>query len=159
MSDRTLTIPDKARLRPVMLRAWELVCKGIEGGAVVVTLSREGKSRAQERHYHALINDIAKQITFFGNKRYTPEVWKALLVDQFEQEMQAMGTPLGKPGRVVTSMDGRRTITVRPSTKDFRKHEAAAFIEFLYAQGVDMGVVWSDSALEIYDHYQEAKVA
>jgi len=140
-----------------MLQVWELVKRGIEGGAVVITLTREGKSRKQERHYHALINDIAKQITFFGNKHYISDVWKALLVDQFNQEMTEMGTPLGKPGRVVTSLDGYRTITVRPSTRTFRKGEAAAFIEFLYAQGVEMGVEWSDSALEIYDHYQESR--
>jgi len=143
-------------MRNLMLRVWELVKHGIQGGPVVITLSRESKNRMQEKKYHALINDIAKQITFFGTKRYTPEVWKALLVEQFDQEMKAMGTPLRKPGRLITSLDGQRTITVRPSTKDFLKHEAAAFIEYLHAQGVEMGVEWSEPALAVYAEYREA---
>lgn len=156
MSEKTLTIPDEARLRPIMLRVWELVKHGIQGGPVVITLSRESKNRLQEKKYHALINDIAKQITFYGNKRYAPEVWKAKLVEQFDHEMKQMGTPLRKPGRVIPSLDGMRTITVRPSTTGFLKHEAAAFIEYLYARGCDMGVEWSEPALAVYAEYREA---
>ena len=144
-------------MRGLMLRVWELVKHGIQGGPVVITLSRESKSRLQERHYHALIGDIARQITFYGNKRYHPDTWKALLVEQFDQEMKAMGTPLRKPGRLITSLDGQRTITVRPSTTKFRKAEASEFIEFLYQQGSEMGVNWSEPALAIYAEYREAQ--
>lgn len=146
-------------MRGLMLRVWELVKHGIQAGPVVITLSRESKSRLQERHYHALIGDIAKQITFYGNKRYAPEVWKAKLVEQFDHEMKQMGTPLRKPGRVIPSLDGMRTITVRPSTTGFLKHEAAAFIEYLYAQGCEMGVQWGDPALAVYAEYKEARAA
>jgi hypothetical protein len=146
-------------MRGLMLRVWELVRHGIQAGPVVITLARESKNRQQEKKYHALINDIAKQITFFGTKRYRPEIWKALLVEQFDQEMKAMGTPLSKPGRLITSLDGQRTITVRPSTTDFRKHEAAAFIEYLYAQGCEMGVQWGEPALAVYAEYKEAQAA
>lgn len=143
-------------MRNLMLRVWELVKHGIKAGPVVITLSRESKNRLQEKKYHALINDIARQITFYGNKRYAPEVWKAKLVEQFDYEMKQMGTPLRKPGRVIPSLDGMRTITVRPSTTGFLKHEAAAFIEYLYAQGVEMGVEWSEPALAVYAEYREA---
>lgn len=146
-------------MRGLMLRVWELVRHGIQAGPVVITLARESKNRQQEKKYHALIGDIAKQITFYGNKRYSTDTWKALLVEQFDQEMKQMGTPLSKPGRLITSLDGQRTITVRPSTTDFKKHEAAAFIEYLYAQGCEMGVQWGEPALAVYAEYKEAQAA
>lgn len=154
---KSITIRSADQQRHLMLRVWQLVTEMIKGGPVVVTLTRESKTREMEKKYHAMIRDIADQVTFFGTKRYAPEIWKALLVDQFEQEKLAMGEPLTHPGQLITSMDGRRTITVRPSTTQFRKHEAAEFIEFLYAQGSEMGVNWSEPALAIYNEYREAQ--
>lgn len=153
---KTITIKASEHQRNVMLRVWQMVTELIKGGPVVITLTRESKTREAEKKYHAMIRDIANQVTFFGKKKYASEVWKALLVDQFEQEKILMGEPLAHPGQMITSMDGRRTITVRPSTTQFRKHEAAEFIEFLYAQGSDMGVQWSEPALAIYAEYREA---
>jgi hypothetical protein len=48
-------------------------------------------------------------------------------------------------------------VTVRPSTTDLKQMEAAAFIEFLYAQGVEMGVEFSPPTIEIYEQYKEAQ--
>lgn len=154
-----IIIESRERLRDRMMLVWQLVNRGIEGGPVTVALGRASKSRDQERKYHAMIRDIAKQVTFFGRRRYDPEVWKALLVDHFEQEKLAMGEPLTHPGQLITSMDGRRTITVRPSTTKFRKAEAAEFIEFLYQQGTEMGVQWSDPALAVYEEYRRERAA
>lgn len=113
-------------------------------GSVVVTLRMESKSRDVEKKYHAMIADIAKQVTFFGKKRYSSEVWKSLLAEQFANDRAAMGEPLRHPAQTITSLDGRRIITVRPSTAKFGKKEASDFVEFLYAEGVEMGIVWSD---------------
>lgn len=153
---KQILIDGQETLRPRMQHVWDLVCKGIQAGPVVVELSRPRKSRLQEEHYHALIGEIAKQLRP-GGQAFAPKIWKALLVDAFEQEMQQMGTPLSKPGQVVISLDGRRAVTVRPSTTELKKAEAAAFIEWLYAYGVGEGVVFSQPALEIYASYREAK--
>lgn len=152
----SFTIKTGEQQRGLMLRVWNLVTEMIRTGPVVVTLTRESKTREAEKKYHAMIRDIAQQVTFFGKKTYAPEIWKALLVDQFEQEKLNMGEPLTHPGQLISSMDGRRTITVRPSTTQFRKTEAAEFIEFLYAQGCEMGVNWSEPALAVYAEYREA---
>ena len=154
---KSITIRTGEQQRPLMLRVWQMVTEMIKGGPVVVTLTRESKTREMEKKYHCMINDISKQVTFFGTKTYAPEIWKALLVDKFEQEKLGMGEPLTHPGQLITSMDGRRTITVRPSTTQFRKHEAAEFIEFLYAQGCEMKVNWSEPALAIYAENREAQ--
>jgi len=154
---KSITIRDESTMRGIMLRVWELVKHMIEGGPVAITITRPSRSAEMNKKFHAMIRDIAQQVTFFGKRRYDAEVWKALLVDQFEQEKAAMGEPLSHPGQLITSMDGQRTITVRPSTTKFRKAEASEFIEFLYQQGSEMGVNWSEPALAIYAEYREAQ--
>lgn len=140
--------------RNVMVTVWNLVCSAIAGGALIVTVMRESKSRAQEKKFHAMIGDIANQVRVFG-KQYSAEIWKALLVDSFEQDKRESGEPLTHPGRLVPSMDGGRLVSIRPSTTKFRKTEAVEFIEFLYCQGNEMGVAWSEPALLAYREYAD----
>jgi hypothetical protein len=154
---KSITIKTEDQQRPVMLRVWQLVSEMIKGGPVTVSVQRPSRSAEMNKKFHAMIRDIAQQVTFFGKRRYDTEVWKALLVDQFEQEKAAMCEPLSHPGQLITSMDGQRTITVRPSTTKFRKAEASEFIEFLYQQGSEMGVNWSEPALAVYAEYREAQ--
>lgn len=146
---REITItPDNANAGAMTaLRGW--IVEALQGGAIHVQLLRPSRSREQEKHYHALIGEIAAQVKVFS-KKYKPETWKALLVDQFEKEMAELGRPLRKPSETVPAMDGSgRLVTIRPSTTKFSKEEGGAFIEFLYAQGVEMGVIWSANAEQI----------
>ena len=119
------------------------IVKFLEGGPVALQLSRPSKSREQEQKYHAMIGDIARQVILDGRK-YAPEVWKALLVDEFEQELKANGEGLHKPSQIVISLDKQRAVTIRPSTAEFRRSEGAQFIEFLTKYGAEYGVVWSE---------------
>ncbi len=127
----------------------QFMLDALAGGPISVLVRRPSRSREQEKLYHKLIAVISGQIKVFG-KVYEPEVWKALLVDQFEQERAAMGQPLRKPGQIVPAMDGSgRMVTVRPSTTGFSVAEGSDFIEFIYAQGVELGVKWPATAEEI----------
>lgn len=127
----------------------QFMLEALSGGPISVLVRRPSRSREQEKLYHKLIAVISGQIKVFG-KVYEPEVWKALLVDQFEQERAAMGQPLRKPGQIVPAMDGSgRMVTVRPSTTGFSVAEGSEFIEFIYAQGVELGVKWPATAEEI----------
>ena len=141
-----IIIDSTQTMRERMLRVWDLVMKAIEGGPVVVTLGRINKSREQEKRYHALIRDIHR-CAFRGN---TFEGVKALMVAEFANEMQENGTPLTHPGESVYSHKLKEWITVRPSTRKFKKQEANDFIEFLHMLGSDLGVKWSTSADEAY---------
>lgn len=152
---KEIFITEQNHLRQRMQVAWDTVCEMVKGGELVVTIQRLSKTRKQEKHYHALIRDIAHQVRFPKGK-YSTEVWKALLVDLFEKEMKRLGTPLSHPGKLVPSLDGENLVSIRASTKEFRKHEAADFIEFLHCQGIEMGVRFGSSALKIYEHYKEA---
>jgi len=110
------------------------------------------KTYIQRQKYHAMIGDIARQVEFDG-KRYDSEVWKAKLIDQFEHEIKQSGDSLRHPSRMVLSMDGQRVVTVRPSSEGFTKSEANLFIEYLYQQGADLGVVWSEKVEEYLGNY------
>jgi len=127
--------------------------KGVESGRPFeIAMRYLGKNRIQEEKYHAMINDIHRQC-FRAN---SPAGVKAVLVNQFAIEMEEAGTPLANPGEKVWDWKSREAVYVRPSTTKFRKAEAAQFIEFLYAAGVDLGVSWSEKALKAYDSYKEA---
>jgi hypothetical protein len=155
MAEVEIIIGGQDSLRERMMTVWDLVCRGIKAGPVVVTLGRPKRRGDQNRHFHALIGEIAQQVTP-GGLKFSADVFKALLIDQFEQEMEAAGTPISKPGRTVPSLDGRRAVTVRPSTTCLKEREAADFIEFLYSWGVEHDVTFTPPTIEIYQQYREA---
>jgi len=109
----------------------------------VVRISEPVKKREQEEKYHAMIGDIAKQIEHIGRK-WDSDDMKRLLVDDFAEEMRLAGTPLHHDGRVTASLDGRRIVQLGIQTRDFYVKEASDFIEYLYAQGAQYGVIWSE---------------
>jgi len=147
---RIIEQPDD--LMPAMQWAWDMAGRGLAGGPVVMRLGRQSKTRIQEEKYHAMINDIHRQC-FRG---YSAKGVKAVLVNQFAREMEEAGTPLAKPGEKVWDWHSQEPVYVRPSTTDFRKSEAAQFIEFLFSVGAEYQVVWSEKALKVYAEYKEA---
>jgi len=151
----TYVISGLGDVRAKMTAVWNMVCKGLQAGAVEVVIRRPGKSREQEEKYHAMIGDIRRQC-FRAN---TPEGVKAVLVNQFALEMEEAGTPLAHPGEKVWDWKTQEPVYVRPSTKKFRKAEASQFVEFLYSTGVELGVQWSERAMAVYEECREAKEA
>src|SRR5699024_11774384 len=78
--------------KTTMLRVWEMVCKGVLKGPVLVTLGRPSRSLQQNAKFHALISDIRAQGAVAdpeGNKRRLSasslEDVKAALVDAFSR--------------------------------------------------------------------------
>lgn len=133
----------------VLNTVWAFIVEALAGGAIIIRIMRPSKSRLQERHYHALIGEIASQVNVLG-KKYKAEIWKALLVDQFEQDKKELGETLRYPSETVPAMDmSGRLVTVRASTTGFTVSEASEFIEFLYAKGVELGIVWSANAEQL----------
>ena len=114
-----------------------------EAGSVV-KFGKPRKSRAQEERYHAMIGDIAKQLTHAG-RSWSAEDMKRLLVDAFRndtkddpelaEEWKEMGhfrmaPSIGRDGFVVLGYP----------TKKFPKKLASAFIDWLFAFGAENGV-------------------
>ena len=153
MADILFNITQDA-VKAEMLKVWDMVNKGLKGGPVLLTLGREKKSRAQEKCYHAQINDFAK-IEFNGSV-HKPKIWKAMLVTDFAKERMESGNPLAAGTKHVLSLCGQFMITVRPETKEFSVPDANDFIEYLNAQAVEYEVVFSNTALRAYKAYREA---
>lgn len=157
-----LEIQDAGRVDSVLSYARHLISKAIQSGAVAVILGRPSKTREQEEKYHAMIGDIAKTVfmpVIDSDGHIVPNLtkkrdrdhWKAVLVDDFEQELKAQGIKLRKPSRIIRSLDGSRWITERASTKDFTVEHGSMFIEYLYAKGIELGATFSEKAKAYYD--------
>ena len=142
--------------RALMGEIWDLVTAGVaEYKQIQLSLSQVKKSRIQQSKYHAMIGDIAKTVVL-GETRYSLKVWKAKLVVDFEAELEQLGEPLTHKGQWTMSLRNQFPIYLRPSTKDFTVPEAAKFIEYLYATGIEYGATFTDQSMAIYAEYREA---
>lgn len=147
---KTLKISELINLAPILDQVRNVIENSLQGGPVEIRIMRESKTRDQESKYNAMISDIADTVKLDG-RYYGAKIWKACLVDEFERVRVEMGEPLTHPGKTVLSLDGRRVITVRPSTRQFQKREASDFIEFLYATASEYGATFSEIAPD-YEH-------
>lgn len=146
------TVTDKGQIAGLVHWMQTMVAKGLGAGPVMVKLGRPSRSQIQNEKVHAMIGDIHQQ----GFRAYSFEGMKAVLVNQFALEMAEQGTPLTHPGETVWDWVHKAPVYVRPSTTKFTRAECAAFIEWLYATGTDLGVTWSEKALAVYQEYREA---
>jgi len=151
-NDVMIIIENAGQLRAKMKYCWQVVSTIIQGGPLEILIRMPSKSRIMEKKYHAMIRDVVKSVKP-GGVEYSAEAWKRLLVDQFEMELNSQGEKLSHPSRTVISLDGKRAITLSPSTTQFRKAEAGDFIAFLYAFGAEHKVPWSEPALRVFEEY------
>lgn len=127
----------------------ERACKFIRDEAPAdwrVKVEPRAKKREQEERYHAMVNDIAQQ-WYFNGQRWDREDMKRLLIDLFAETMRLAGTPLHHDGRVVPSIDGKRIVQLGIQSRKFYVKEASEFIEFLFALGAEKGIEWSDPTM------------
>lgn len=84
------------------------------------------KSREQEKLYHAIINQIAKQSKLHGS-RWSAESWKRFLIDQWAHET-GESTTISK---IMPSIDGERVVQLGHQSRRFTKEQAVSFTEWL----------------------------
>lgn len=140
---KIIKISTTAEIDQRLAYAKQIIEQSLPSGPVLIQLMREKRSIEQNALIHAMIADIRKYMAGAGLK-YGLEEWKALLVDSFEQELFANGEQLKNGSKVITSLDSKRVVTIRPSTARFRKKEASDFVEYLFKFGAEHGVKWSD---------------
>jgi hypothetical protein len=123
------------------LQAVETPSKNAKGelmfAPMIVEIRPQKRSEAQNDKMHAMLRDIAKQMSFNGGK-LSVEQWKHILVIAFDKVMKDED-PL-----IVEFMG--MPISLRRSTAGMGVGEIADFIEFLTAWGVENGVRFSDQA-------------
>jgi len=109
------------------------------------------RSSAQNRLLWPMLTDIAKQKPWPHTKggNWTiglmpPGSWKAVLTAAFEKELEmAQGI-------------GGGTVMVGASTSNYGMRKFSELIEFLYSQGAEWGIQWSEPSKKNFDTIREA---
>lgn len=118
------------------------------GQKVQIVVTDPIKSREQEQHYHAQINDIAEQTTLYG-KKLPAESWKRLLIDAFKHDtindpdLAPLWAKFGS-AELLPALNHPGFVVVGEQSRQFGVRLARAFIEWLYAYGAECEVVWTE---------------
>lgn len=117
-----------------MLAVWGIIKEAINGGKkVVLEVTEEHRSDPQNKKFHAIIGQIAKQAEHAGAK-WDTETWKRLLIDQWAKESGR------SRGELVSSLDGGDVIQLGLQSRKFTKAEGAEFIEWLLMWSATNGI-------------------
>ena len=144
MGEIARIVRDENELHQVSIWIRQNVMKALKAGNVLVTLGREKRSLAQNKKLWPMLNDLSHQIDWNGGK-LTPEQWKDLLTGSFAGQ-----TPMPAIGG-----NGIVFIGTGRSTSKMNKSEFSELIEFIYSEGAELGVRWSEPAISLYEQYRE----
>jgi hypothetical protein len=106
------------------------------------------RTSQQNRIFHALISDIAQQLSFAG-RRWKAESWKRLIIESFinveRNEAIANGNDDPFPGLVmlVEGIDGETVVQLGQQTRKLTRAQMANLCEATFAYGAERGVEWS----------------
>lgn len=134
--------------RSVLDRAIAAIRELGVAGNLVIKLSDVIRSLDQNSKMWPMLTDFAKQIPWPVNgarELIDPEDWKAILTAAFEQE--ARMAPGIRGGFV---MLGART-------SKYTRRKMAEFITFMYAEGNERGVQWTEKSREHIVKYGAAQ--
>lgn len=145
MAELMFTVqPDENQIN-TMNSIWQNVTRGLKAGPVVVTLSREKRTPAQNRRLWAVLRDCSSQVEWHGRK-LSDEDWKHIFSAAAEQQEAVPGI---NGGFVVLGV----------STRQKPKEWFSDLFEIINAFGAEHGVRWSDPALEAFDYYINSRGA
>ena len=146
MGEHTKVIDGMVSIKPVLDWAYQLIAKGLAGGAVEIAIRRyeEKRSLPQNSKQWALYTDISEQLRWHHNQ-LSKEDWKILLTNEW------------KPQTIVPAISGNGFCVLNASTSKSSKQEMSELIELVYAFGTQSGVKWSDTSLAVYESYREAQ--
>jgi hypothetical protein len=123
----------------LMQNLWPKVKAALATGRkMTLEIKDASKSREQEKLYHELIGQIAKQAQHMGAK-WSAEDFKRLLVDQFMRDMGESG------GKVIPNLDNTGIVQLGTQTRNFTQEQGSEFIEWLYSWATDNGVTLNDT--------------
>ncbi len=130
-----LRTPEQAT--SLMQSLWPKVKEAIKGGKhLSLEIKEISKTREQERLYHAMIGEIAKQAQHMGAK-WDAETWKRLLVDKYVRE-------IGLHSQIMANLDGNGLVQLGFQTRNFTKEQASEFVEWLHSWGANNGITFTE---------------
>jgi hypothetical protein len=132
---------DKSQAKRLMTMLWPKVLVALDAGRkLTLEVKDASRSDEQNRKYHAIFGDIAKQAEHCGSK-WDAEDWKRMLVWQYCKEKQI------EAGKVVPSLDMTGIVQLGQQTRKFTKEQASEFVEFLQAWAANNGVELNEKTL------------
>lgn len=139
MTTPTKTISKPEDIQPALQWAFSMITKGLEAGAVVLSLGREGRSIDQNARLWATLKDVSDQVNWYG-QMLSPEDWKHVFSAALEKQ------------KLVPSIDGG-FVMCGISTSKMSKQKFSDLLEIINAFGAEQGVKWSDPSLEAFAEY------
>lgn len=125
---------DEKQASALMQSLWPKVKAALaEGRKLTLEVKDASKSREQEKLYHELIGQIAKQAQHLG-ATWDAEDWKRLLVQEFCKEKGLSA------GQVIPNLSGDGICQLGQQTRKFTKEQASEFVEFLLAWCAENGI-------------------
>jgi hypothetical protein len=91
------------------------------------------RSGQQNKMFHAILGQIAKQATHLGSK-WTTEDWKRLLLYHWHRERGE------RPSQLIKALDGEGIVQLGLQSSKLTKEECAEFTEFLLAWSAQNGI-------------------
>lgn len=114
------------------------------------------RSTIQNSKFHAMVDDIARQVKFCG-RRWRAESWKRILIECWlnveRDEAEAKGDPDPFPdaSMLVMCPDGRSIVYLGKQTRTLSSAQMSDLIESTAAFGAEMNVVWSEKTKKAED--------
>lgn len=139
------TIKSTEELNRRWSEMYDMACRGLKGGPVVMVFQRVARTLAQNRRMWAVLGDVAAQVEWYG-MMLSDEDWK----NMFSAVLQGQ--------RVVPGINGG-FVVLGVSTRKKDKEWFSDLFETINAFGAERGVKWSDPALAAFDYYKEARAA
>jgi|SRR5579859_6261688 len=99
-----------------------------------VQISGPKRSVPQNDRMWAALTEVSRQLEH-GGRRYDPDSWKFIFLQAF-----------GRETRFLPALDGRSFVPIPQSSSDLSTKEMSEFIEFIYAEGTQRGVVFHEPA-------------
>lgn len=130
------TIERIEHIQPTLIWFKDMITRGMQSGAVVITLGRPLRTLAQNKKMWPMLNDIATQITWY-DRVLSKKDWKDLLTSAWKQ------------GDSVPGINGG-VVFFGVRTSKLSKPDFSELIELIYAFGSGKGVKWSEKAEELY---------
>lgn len=139
MTTPSVTITSPEQVREALLKAQQLIHRGLDSGPVVLSLGRQRRTVSQNRKLWPMLADISKQVKWYG-VTLKPEEWKHV----FSAALHKI--------RAVPGIDGG-VVMLGKSTSEMSKAQLTELIEYIYAFGAERRVRWSEPALKAYEMY------
>lgn len=145
MGAHTKVIDGTASVKSALDWAYNIMLKGLAGGAVAIDIYRyeEERNLEQNKKQWAMYTDISNQVIWHGEK-LTPEDWKDILSSDWAKQKIVPGV-------------GGGFVALGIRTSKLKKRELVELIEIIYAFGAERSVIWSEPALKEFEKYREAQ--